>query len=149
MDSFDPLVSARSANADEYDRVIELTNEMYASGQEDEFKISSDTKAKEWLEDSVKSGAAEAAVAFDSATNAIVASGVGVVQENSVGNIRWMSTTEDFRGYGVGEQILNHLMSWFKEKGILEVQLRADDKAAEFYRQHGFAESDGMLTRAV
>jgi predicted GNAT family N-acyltransferase len=49
-----------------------------------------------------------------------------------------MSTTEDFRGYGVGEQILNHLMKWFAEKNVVRVQLHATENSVEFYLQHGF-----------
>ena len=152
MDNFSPLVTTRSATPDEYPRLIELTTEMY-----DAIELGVDSKgdwqkdAVDWLGEATKKGIAEAAVAFDSATESVVASGIGIIYEDipqpwlpngKMGYIRWMSTTEEFRGYGVGEQILNHLMNWFDENDVVRVQLHASDKAIEFYRQHGFEDTN-------
>lgn len=147
MDTFSPLVTARSANADEYHRVLELTHEMYNATDVGASSEKWEQDAVAWLETAVKDGHAEAAVAYDSATESIVASGIGIIfndipqpwlPNSKMGYIRWMSTTEDFRGYGVGEQVLNHLMNWFNKNDVVRVQLHALDKATDFYRQHGF-----------
>ncbi|HMS25049.1 MAG TPA: GNAT family N-acetyltransferase [Acidimicrobiia bacterium] len=147
MDTFEPLVTTRTATPDEYSRVIELTHEMYNATEIGVEDTTWERDAIAWIGEASKNGHAEAAVAFDSATNAIVASGIGIIYDDlpqpwlpngKMGYIRWMSTTEDFRGYGVGEQVLNHLMNWFNEQGVVRVQLHATDKAIEFYSQHGF-----------
>lgn len=152
MDNFSPLVTTRTATPDEYPRIIELAKELYTaidlisankSGWEDD--------ACEWLGDASKRGISEAAVAYDSATESVVACGLGIIYDDlpqpwlpngKMGYIRWMSTTEDFRGYGVGELILNHLMNWFNENDVVRVQLHASDKAIEFYKQHGFEDTN-------
>ncbi len=143
MDSFDLLVTTRTATPDEYPRVVELTDEMYSASETGVEGNKFEGDDIDWMEEAAKGGNAEAAVAYDEATENIVASGIGLVYEDAipnekVGYIRWMSTTEDFRGYGVGEQVLNHLMGWFRRKGVDRVQLHANDKASEFYSQHGF-----------
>lgn len=147
MDSFEPLVTTRTATPDEYARVIELTHEMYNATEVGVQGSSWEQDAIDWIGEASKKGQAEAAVAYDSATNKIVASGIGIIYDDlpqpwlpngKMGYIRWMSTTQDFRGYGVGEQILNHLMKWFNDKDVVRVQLHATDKAIDFYAQHGF-----------
>lgn len=143
MDSFDLLVKTRTATPEEYPRVAELTDETYSASETGVDGDRFEGADIDWMDEASKGGNEEAAVAYDEATNKIVASGIGLVVEDQspekkVGYIRWMSTTEDFRGYGVGEQVLNHLMNWFRKKGVDRVQLHATDKASEFYSQHGF-----------
>lgn len=148
MDSFDPLVTTRTATPDEYERVVELSKNMRHQKVDGIASELWDKDPIAWMGEECKKGNAEVAVAYDSATQNIVASGIGIVYEDpsssydelneKIGYIRWMSTAEDFRGYGVGEQILNHLMNWFVEKSASRVQLHATDKATEFYSQHGF-----------
>ena len=147
MDTFDPLVTTRNATPDEYARVIELTHEMYNASEIGVQGNEWEQDAIDWLGRASKDGNCEACVAFDSATEKIVASGIGIIYDDlpqpwlpngKMGYIRWMSTTEDFRGYGVGEQVLNHLMKWFDENKVVRVQLHATDKAIDFYLQHGF-----------
>lgn len=143
MDSFDLLVTTRTASPEEYPRVVELTDEMYSAGETGVEGSLFEGDDIDWMEEASKGGNAEVAVAYDEATEKIVASGIGLVYEDpssqkKIGYIRWMSTTEDFRGYGVGEQILNHLTNWFRDKQVDHVQLHANDKASEFYSQHGF-----------
>ncbi|MFN8016414.1 MAG: GNAT family N-acetyltransferase [Acidimicrobiia bacterium] len=147
MDSFDPLVTTRTANPDEYSRVIELTHEMYNASEIGAQDSHWEQDAIDWIGSASKSGHCEACVAYDSATDKIVASGIGIIYDDlpqpwlpngKMGYIRWMSTTEDFRGYGVGEQVLNHLMDWFEKNDVVRVQLHATDKSIDFYQQHGF-----------
>lgn len=155
MDTFSPLVTTRSATPDEYIRLVELTHEMYNAIDVNSTSFETSTVweqgAVQWLEQAVKDGVAEAAVAYDSATNSIVASGIGIIYKDipqpwlpngKMGYIRWMSTSEEFRGYGVGEKVLNHLINWFTENDVIRVQLHASDKAIEFYKQHGFEETN-------
>jgi ribosomal protein S18 acetylase RimI-like enzyme len=154
MDTFSPLVTTRSAQPEEYARVVELTHEMYNAIDLDVDTFTQDSDwekgAAQWLAESMDNGTAQAAVAHDSATNSIVACGIGIIYNDipqpwlpngKMGYIRWMSTAEDFRGYGIGEKVLNFLMNWFSEQGVSRVQLHASDKAIEFYKQHGFEET--------
>lgn len=150
MDTFSPLVTTRSATVDEYLRVIELTNEMNDPIVSQDSSNGWEDSARKWLKNATNDGVAEVAVAYDSATERIVASGVGIIYNDipqpwlpngKMGYIRWMSTEVDFRGYGVGEKILNHLMNWFEEKDVSRIQLHASDKARDFYRQHGFIDT--------
>lgn len=142
MDSFDPLVTTRTATPDEYSRVVELSKNMSHADIEGINTELWKADPIQWMGEESKKGNAEVAVAYDSATQSIVASGIGIILEEpsseKIGYIRWMSTAEDFRGYGVGEQILNHLTNWFEEKNATLVKLHATDKATEFYSQHGF-----------
>ena len=144
MDSFEPLITTRTATTDEYKRVVELSQNMIhpeIAGIDNGLWVKDPI---EWMAEESKKGFAEVAVAYDSATQSIVASGIGILLEDpstpneQIGYIRWMSTSEDFRGYGVGEQMLNHLINWFEEKNSNVVKLHATDKATEFYAQHGF-----------
>lgn len=147
MDTFEPLVETRVATPDEYARVIELTHEMYNATESDARTSGWEEDAIKWLERTTKDGTCNAVVAWDKATENIVASGIGIIYDDipqpwlpngKMGYIRWMSTTEEFRGYGVGEQILKLLMKWFEENDVERVQLHATDKAIDFYMQQGF-----------
>lgn len=147
MDSFTPLVTIRAATPDEYHRVIELTHEMYNAIELGVTNKDWESDAIAWLEQAVNAGTATTVVAYDDATDSIVASGIGIIYNDipqpwlpngKMGYIRWMSTTENFRGYGVGEQILNALMNWFQKQDVIRVQLHASDRAIDFYTQHGF-----------
>lgn len=152
MDSFDPLVTIRTATPDEYERVVELSKNMHHAKVPALESSLWDEDPIAWIGEECKKGNAEVSVAYDSATQNIVASGIGIIYEapsssydelnDKIGYIRWMSTAEDFRGYGVGEQILNHLMKWFEEKNTSRVELHATDKATEFYSQHGFQQDE-------
>ena len=144
MDSFEPLITTRTATTDEYERVVELSQNMIhpeIAGIDNELWVNEPTQ---WMGEESKKGFVEVAVAYDSATQSVVASGIGILIDapseagQKIGYIRWMSTAEDFRGYGVGEQILKHLTNWFEEKNAKMVKLHATDKATEFYSQHGF-----------
>jgi len=151
MDNFSPLVTTRTATPDEYKRVIELAKEMYDAIELGLETTGWEESAIDWLGDASKRGITEVAVAYDSATERVVASGIGIIYEDvpqpwlpngKMGYIRWMSTTEEFRGYGVGEQVLNHLMNWFNDNDVVRVNLHAPDKAIDFYRQHGFEDTN-------
>lgn len=82
----------------------------------------------------------------DSAT--ILACGVGVIcddepqcywiQGNQFGYIRYMRTAEKYRNQGIGTAILNEIMKFFDDNGIVDVQLHASQKGQHFYAKHGF-----------
>ena len=111
MDSFEPLITTRTATTDEYARVVELSQNMIhpeIAGIDNELWVDDPTQ---WMGEESKKGFVEVAVAYDSAIQSVVA---------------------------VGEQILKHLTNWFEEKNAKMVKLHATDKATEFYSQHGF-----------
>ncbi len=147
MDSFEPLITTRTANKEEFERVVELSKNMIhpqITGIDNDRWVQNPIA---WMEEETQKNTAQVVVAHDAATKTVVASGIGICFEEpnkhdgskeKIGYIRWMSTAEDFRGFGVGEQILNHLMNWFDEKNANLVKLHATDKATEFYSQHGF-----------
>jgi N-acetylglutamate synthase-like GNAT family acetyltransferase len=73
---------------------------------------------------------------------------IGSIALVDIGNrqsaLRKMFVREDFRGkeHGVGQQLLNHVISWCKQKGIDEIYLGTFDKlvaAQRFYSRNGFA----------
>jgi len=59
---------------------------------------------------------------------------------------------KEHRGRGYGRALLNYACNYAREKGFLRITLLADkpNKAAmEFYRRHGFVESDMIPMRLV
>lgn len=56
------------------------------------------------------------------------------------GHIGRMAVLKDWRGRGIGAQILGRLMDRAREEGHREVVLSAQVQATAFYRRHGFAE---------
>ena len=129
MDSFEPLVTTRTATPDEFARVIELTHEMYNATEAGVQSSDWEQGAIEWIGRASKEGSAQAIVAYDNATDTIVASGIGIIYDDipqpwlpngKMGYIRWMSTTEEFRGYGVGEQVLKSLVKRYLHQHVVE-----------------------------
>ncbi|MGD8909401.1 MAG: GNAT family N-acetyltransferase [Chromatiales bacterium] len=48
---------------------------------------------------------------------------------------------ESHRGQGIGEALMNHLITWVEKKGVTRLQLLADrdnQPALEFYRKQGW-----------
>jgi predicted GNAT family N-acyltransferase len=65
---------------------------------------------------------------------------VGTARLLPDGHIGRMAVLRDWRGRGIGGQILRHLMDKARERGDREVVLSAQVHATAFYRMHGFVE---------
>ena len=90
------------------------------------------------------------AVAFDEAGKAI---GTGrLLPEGKIGR---MAVVKEWRRRGVGAEILEALVGEARRRGLAEVKLSAQLRAAEFYRAHGFVaegkvyEEAGILHQAM
>jgi predicted GNAT family N-acyltransferase len=54
------------------------------------------------------------------------------------GHIGRMAVLPEFRGQGIGGDMLNELINLAKQQGLKEVFLHAQTSAIEFYQKHGF-----------
>ena len=59
-----------------------------------------------------------------------------------------MAVLQEWRGQGVGGEILERLVTAARERGDMEVALSAQTHALEFYRRHGFAEEGEVYEEA-
>lgn len=58
------------------------------------------------------------------------------------GVIEDLVVSESYRGRGIGQAIMNHLVSWAEQRGLSRLQLLADRdnrSALEFYRKQGWS----------
>jgi predicted GNAT family N-acyltransferase len=58
------------------------------------------------------------------------------------GHVGRMAVLRAWRGQGVGDAMLTHLVAAAREAGMTELVLNAQTHAVEFYRRHGFG-TDG------
>jgi len=63
------------------------------------------------------------------------------------GQIEEVAVREDWRGKGVGTDLVNALMELAKERGCYKVELISGTDTAEFYRQSGFQPIGDVLMR--
>jgi N-acetylglutamate synthase-like GNAT family acetyltransferase len=64
---------------------------------------------------------------------------------NGKGALRKMFVSRNYRGkeFGVGQQLLNHLLEWARQKNLTEIFLGTTEKfigAQRFYEKNGFIE---------
>lgn len=64
------------------------------------------------------------------------------------GHIGRLAVLKEWRGMGVGGEILERLVAAARERGDKEVALSAQTHALEFYRRHGFAEEGEVYEEA-
>ena len=69
-----------------------------------------------------------------------------------VATLEDMIVTEQYRGSGIGSDLLSHAITHAKNKGCLRLSLLTDSdnsKAHQFYQKHGFALSNMRLFRQL
>lgn len=77
-------------------------------------------------------------------TNKIVGTGSLLVEKkfihklSSVGHIEDIVIDSSVRGFGLGKQLIDHLVNLAKEKGCYKVILNCSDKNIKFYEKCGF-----------
>lgn len=64
------------------------------------------------------------------------------------GHIGRLAVLKEWRGKGVGGEILERLVAAARERGDREVALSAQTHAVRFYRQHGFVEEGEIYEEA-
>lgn len=64
------------------------------------------------------------------------------------GHIGRLAVLKEWRGKGVGGEILERLVAAARERGDREVALSAQTHALEFYRRHGFIEEGKVYEEA-
>jgi predicted GNAT family N-acyltransferase len=64
------------------------------------------------------------------------------------GHIGRMAVLKEWRGQGIGGEILERLTAAARERGDAEVALSAQTHALEFYRRHGFIEEGEVYEEA-
>jgi predicted GNAT family N-acyltransferase len=64
------------------------------------------------------------------------------------GHIGRMAVLKDWRGRGIGSEILRALIDKARQRGDREVMLSAQVHAAPFYRRHGFVEEGAEYLEA-
>ena len=88
---------------------------------------------------------AEIYIIRDINENKIIASGSILIEKkfihklSSIGHIEDIVVDSNFRGLGLGKQLLNHLSSISKERGCYKVILNCSEKNIKFYEKCGFA----------
>lgn len=80
----------------------------------------------------------------DSKTNEIIASGTLLIEPkiihemSNVGHIEDIVVNENYRGYGLGKIMINHLTEKAKEKKCYKVILDCSEENVKFYEKCGF-----------
>jgi len=57
------------------------------------------------------------------------------------GYVGLFSVREDFRGQGIGKQMLDRIVDWFHSRGITEIRLKVYEgniRSIDFYKRYGF-----------
>jgi len=73
-------------------------------------------------------------------------------QEGYLGHVDELIVDREFRGRGIGSQLLERLVSAAREQDCRRIELdsaRHRKEAHEFYRQHGFEERALLFSRAL
>jgi predicted GNAT family N-acyltransferase len=73
---------------------------------------------------------------------------IGTARMDQNGKIGRMAVLREYRGRGVGRQILQAIMEWGKSKGITDFHLSAQIGAVGFYEKMGFERSGGEFEEA-
>lgn len=80
----------------------------------------------------------------------LIACGLAVINQlmpafwnpnGKMGYIHWMVTEKEFRGQGIGTQILELLTSWLIENGVARTQLHATPAGETLYLKHDWEHS--------
>ena len=67
---------------------------------------------------------------------------ISTAEGGPAGVIEDLVVSESYRGRGIGQAIMNHLVSWAEQRGLSRLQLLADRdnrSALEFYRKQGWS----------
>lgn len=67
--------------------------------------------------------------------------------ENRCGYVDQMYVRADYRGKGIGRQLLEQCERWFKEQGLTHCLLHAAPKALSFYADQGYLPNREMFKR--
>jgi predicted GNAT family N-acyltransferase len=73
---------------------------------------------------------------------------IGTARMQKDGHIGRIAVLEDWRRKGVGTRLLQSLLKMASEKGILEVYLHAQIRAAPFYEKLGFKKEGDIFIEA-
>ena len=64
------------------------------------------------------------------------------------GHIGRLAVLKEWRGKGIGGEVLDRLVAAARERGVVEVALSAQMHALEFYRRHGFIDEGDVYEEA-
>lgn len=73
---------------------------------------------------------------------------IGTARMDKNGKIGRMAVLREYRGRGVGRQILQAIMDYGKSKGIMDFHLSAQIRAVGFYEKMGYECSGGEFEEA-
>lgn len=89
----------------------------------------------------------------DEKTNKIITSGTLLIepkfihQISNVGHIEDIIVDKNYRGYGLGKIIINHLTNMAKEKNCYKVILDCTEDNISFYQKCGFMQKEFEMTK--
>lgn len=62
----------------------------------------------------------------------------GWLQGEKSGYLRWLIVKPNYRNRGYGKELIEKLLTWFKEQNISTIQLHSSPKAKPLYKSFGF-----------
>lgn len=148
-------VTLRRATVDDVPTVVHFGSLMFQFMGEDD--VSWVPHAEHVLREGIEQGRMVAVVAEENSNGGtIVSTAVGVrwyrlpSPSNQLGRggyVQYVWTEPAFRGRGLARRVLDELIAWFREQGIVSVDLHATSVAESVYRSLGFAETDNVALR--
>ena len=63
------------------------------------------------------------------------------------GYVQWVCTDVEFRGRGLGRQVITNLLEWYESRGVAIVDLHASEMGERLYRSLGFDEGGQKAMR--
>lgn len=107
------------------------------------------SKRMESIYEKAQNGIIKIDMVFDSATNKYVGYCLSSIENNS-GEIESIYIEKQYRKFGIGGQLMESALTWFKANGITNIQIGvvyANDETLPFYERYGFYIGNYILKR--
>ncbi|MBJ6362616.1 GNAT family N-acetyltransferase [Paenibacillus sp. GCM10012307] len=156
MQTKSPVV-ARRAEEKDIERLIELRKHLLSGGdghyaaQSPEEELAWQDSYRRWLHKNLRDNPTVLiAAASSDAADGIVACAIGVIDERAPmkgilnGRSGWIQTVvvdPKWRRQGIAEQVMDYLLSWFREQEVGKIVLQTTIVAKSLYGKLGFEET--------
>ncbi|MBA0124543.1 GNAT family N-acetyltransferase [Haloechinothrix sp. YIM 98757] len=141
----------RYATTQDTAEIIRLASLMYESIDLDASTRAWQEAARAAITERLGDGVAIVVAEHPSDSGSLVASGAGSIctrlpgpanLSGRVGYIQWVATAPEWRKQGLAREILTTLLDWYRQEGIVQVELHATTDGEPLYRSLGFGEGN-------
>jgi GNAT superfamily N-acetyltransferase len=149
-------MDARPAQRIDAPEIVRLAGVMFES-------MGVDATASEWIEAALRN--VQERLDYDltvfvvddpQVPGRLIASAAGTIAQRlptpmnprgRAGYVQWVCTDPNYRGQGLGRQVMSALVSWYEEQGVPAIELHATPMAESLYRSLGFSDSGPRALR--